>query len=70
MKVSVTVDFTDIDRRAVARFHGYDGLAAHIQCVAWARAQVRLTLDVMATAKPRPTGALPAINQVEGGPRG
>lgn len=70
MKVSITVDFTEADRRNVARFHGNDGLASHIQCVAWSAQRVRASLNVLAQAKPRPAGNLPAINQVEGGQRG
>jgi len=36
-----------------------DGLASHIQCVAWSAQQIRGSLAVMAQALPRPTlGAL------------
>lgn len=55
MKVSTTVDFTEADRRNVARFHGNDGLASHIQCVAWSAQQIRGSLNVMAQAGPRQT---------------
>lgn len=47
MKASVPFDFDERDRRAIARFLGYDGLASHVQCVAWAREQMRVSLLVM-----------------------
>ena len=59
MKVASTVEFTDADRRNVARFHGNDGLASHIQCVAFAAHQIRTALNVLAHAKPRPASAEP-----------
>ncbi len=69
MKVAVPFEFTDEDRHLVARFLGYERPATHIECAAWARGQLRGSLAVMAQARPRPAGALPALNQVEGGPR-
>lgn len=54
MKAAIPYDFSDDDRRAIARFLGQDENATHIQCVAWAREQLRTTLVVMAAAKPRP----------------
>lgn len=69
MKVAVPFEFTDEDRQLVARFLGYERPATHIECAAWARGQLRGALAVMATAKPR-SGALPPVNEVEGGSRG
>lgn len=65
MKASIPFEFTAADRLAVARFLGYDGLASHVQCVAWARHQVRGSLTIMAAAPPRPlpVGILPPINR-------
>lgn len=52
MKASIPYEFSDQDRRAIARFLGQDEKATHIQCVAWAREQLRVTLGLMADAKP------------------
>ncbi len=62
MKVAVSFDFTDADRRAITRFLGYDGLASRVQSRAWARLQLRVALTVMAQAPPRPAGGLPPLN--------
>lgn len=62
MKVTIPFEFTDADRRSIARFLGHDLPARHIECVAWARHQVRSTLELMAQVTPSPTGVLPPIN--------
>jgi hypothetical protein len=59
MKAAVSFDFSDADRRLVARFLGQDALATHVQCIAWARAQLRGSLNVMAEGKPRPPSPFP-----------
>lgn len=51
MKVSATVEFTDVDRGLIARFLGKDGLASHIECVAWVRQQALTSVRVLAEAE-------------------
>lgn len=47
MKASIPFEFDEKDRRAIARFLGHDGLASHVECVAWGREQMRVSLLVM-----------------------
>lgn len=58
MKAAVLYDFSEADRRNIARFLGFHGLASHIQCTAWAREQLRATLAVLAQVQPRPADPL------------
>jgi len=51
VKVSATVEFSDEQRRLVARFIGQDGLASHIYCEAWVKCQVMSSLAVLAEAE-------------------
>jgi hypothetical protein len=54
MKAAIAFEFSERDRQAVARFLGRDGLASHIECVAWAREQLRGSLTLMARVAERP----------------
>jgi hypothetical protein len=72
MKVAGPCEFTDQDRQLVARFLGYERPATHIECMAWARGQLRGSLAVMATAPKRPWPAVPpnrVIREGESEPR-
>lgn len=51
MKVSATVDFTNDERGLIARFLGKDGLASHIECMAWMKQQTQVSLRVLAEAE-------------------
>lgn len=55
MKVETTVEFTDEQRRLIARFIGQDGLAPHIYCAAWVKCQVMSSLAVLAEAERQKT---------------
>lgn len=59
MKVSATVTFTDEHRRLVARFLGRDGLASHIDCVAWVKCQAMASLATLAEAERQKSARTP-----------
>lgn len=55
MKVSATFDFSDEHRRLVGRFLGRDGLASHIDCVAWMKCQTASSLATLTLAEEQKT---------------
>lgn len=55
MKVSATFDFTDEHRRLVGHFLGRDGLASHIDCVAWMKCQTATSLATLTLAEQQKT---------------
>ncbi len=61
MRAAIPYVFTDQDRALIGRFLGQHEKASHIQCVAWAREQLRVTLGVMASANP----PKPAVKAME-----
>lgn len=47
MKVAITFDLGDDDRRAIANYYGKDVPASHSQCRSWIENAVRADLEVV-----------------------